>query len=106
MNKNISLNIHDSFRAEEDLRQLSLLEEVDGINSHGYSLTQRTIKKVSLIDGWFVDKEKKEDLPISNRTHLVQNDQRMLRPSSNSIKSHYTHIYFAPKIVSNNRMEA
>lgn len=106
MNKNITLNIHDSFRAEEDLRQLSLLDEADGLNSHGYSLTQRTVKKVSLIDGWFVDKDKKEELPNTIRTHPLQNDHRTLRPCSNYVKSHYTHIYFAPKVVSSNRMEA
>lgn len=105
MNKNITLHARDSFRAEEDLRELSLLDEVDGINCHGYNLAQRTIKKVSLIDGWFGDKEKKQDLPNTARTHLVQNEHRTLRPVSNSVKSHYTHIYFAPKTASSNRTE-
>lgn len=106
MNKNITLHMRDSLKAEEDLKELSLLDEVDGINSHGYNLAQRTIKKVSLIDGWFVDKEKKEDQPNTTRTHLVQNEHRTLRPASNSVRSHYTHIYFAPKVATNNQTEA
>lgn len=106
MHKNITLHMRDSLKAEEDLRELSLLDEVDGINSLGYNLAQRTIKKVSLIDGWFVDKEKKEERYNTTRTHLVQNDHRTLRPASNSVRSHYTHIYFAPKVALNNRAEA
>lgn len=106
MHKNITLHMRDSLKAEEDLRELSLLDEVDGINSHGYNLPQKTIKKVSLIDGWFADKEKKEERPNTTRTHLVQNDHRTLRPASNSVRSHYTHIYFAPKVTMNTRTDS
>lgn len=106
MHKNITLHMRDSLKAEEDLRELSLLDEVDGINSLGYNLAQRAIKKVSLIDGWFVDKEKKEEQLNTTRKRLVQNDHRTLRPVSNYVRSHYTHIYFAPKVAMDNQTQA
>jgi hypothetical protein len=104
MKKNIALNRKESLCPEEDLRQLSFYEDY-GVNSQLYSLPLK-VKKISIIEGWVRDKEKKEEPLVERKPSLLQNYRKMLRPNSSITRSHYTHIAFAPTQINISQADA